>query len=126
MIYMGGKRRIAEQILTIILEGRRDGQYYVEPFCGGCNMIDKVQGNRIANDRNPYLIAMWEALSWGWDPPKIIEREHYCDVRTCYNQNSDEYPMHYVGWVGFVGSYNGRFFDGGIRGIQLWTRTEEL
>nr|DAJ92237.1 MAG TPA: D12 class N6 adenine-specific DNA methyltransferase [Caudoviricetes sp.] len=60
MIYMGSKRRIAEQILTIILEGRRDGQYYVETFCGGCNMIDKVQGNRIANDRNPYLIAMWE------------------------------------------------------------------
>lgn len=119
MIYMGSKRRIAEQILTIILEGRRDGQYYVEPFCGGCNMIDKVQGNRIANDRNPYLIAMWEALSWGWDPPKIIYREHYCDVRTCYNQNSDEYPMHYVGWVGFVGSYNGRFFDGGYSGHSV-------
>lgn len=112
MIYMGGKRRIAEQILTIILEGRKDGQYYVEPFCGGCNMIDKVPGNRIANDGNPYLIAMWEALSWGWDPPKIIDREHYREVRTCYRRNSDEYPMHYIGWVGFVGSFNGKFFGG--------------
>lgn len=112
MIYMGGKRRIAEQILTIILEGRKDGQYYVEPFCGGCNMIDKVPGNRIANDSNPYLIAMWEALSWGWDPPKTISREHYLDVRTSYKQNSDEYPMHYMGWVGFMGSFNGTFFGG--------------
>lgn len=110
MIYMGSKRRIAEQILTIILEGRKDGQYYVEPFCGGCNTIDKVPGNRIANDSNQYLIAMWEALSRGWDPPKIIEREHYLDVRTCYKQNSDEYPMHYTGWVGFMGSFNGMFF----------------
>lgn len=112
MIYMGSKRRIAEQILTIILEGRQDGQYYVEPFCGGCNMIDKVPGNRIANDSNPYLIAMWKALSWGWDPPKIIEREYYCDVRKCYNQGTDVYPMHYIGWVGFVGSFNCKFFGG--------------
>lgn len=109
---MGSKRRIAEQILAIILEGRKDGQYYVEPFCGGCNAIDKVPGNRIANDSNPYLIAMWEALSWGWDPPKTISREHYCEVRTCYRQNSDKYPMHYIGWVGFVGSFNGKFFQG--------------
>lgn len=109
---MGSKSRIAKQILAIILEGRKEGQYYVEPFCGGCNMIDKVPGNRIANDSNPYLIAMWEALSWGWDPPKTIEREHYLDVRTCYKQNSDEYPMHYMGWVGFIGGFNGIFFSG--------------
>lgn len=32
MIYMGSKRRIAEQILTIVLEGRKEGQYYIEPF----------------------------------------------------------------------------------------------
>ena len=119
MRYMGSKSRIAKHILPIILEGRRDGQYYVEPFCGGCNTIDKVPGNRIANDGNPYLIAMWEALSRGWDPPKIIDREHYCNVRTCYNQNSDEYPMHYKGWVGFVGSFNGRFFDGGYSGHSV-------
>ena len=112
MIYMGSKSRIAEQILTIILEGRKDGQYYVEPFCGGCNTIDKVPGNRIANDSNPYLIAMWEALSWGWDPPKIIDKDHYRDVQKCYNQGTDEYPMHYIGWVGFVGSFNGKFFGG--------------
>lgn len=109
---MGSKSRIAKQILPIILDGRKDGQYYVEPFCGGCNTIDKVSGNRIANDDNPYLIAMWEALSWGWDPPKIIDMGHYCEVRTCYNQNTDVYPMHYIGWVGFVGSFNGKFFGG--------------
>lgn len=112
MKYIGSKSLIAEHILPIILDGRRDGQYYVEPFCGGCNMIDKVPGNRIANDSNPYLIAMWEALSWGWDPPKTISREHYLDVRTSYKQNSDEYPMHYMGWVGFMGSFNGTFFKG--------------
>lgn len=112
MKYMGSKSRIAKHILPIILDGRKDGQYYVEPFCGGCNVIDKVPGNRIANDSNPYLIAMWEALSWGWDPPKIITREHYLNIRECYSQNSDKYPMHFVGWVGFMGSFNGKFFGG--------------
>lgn len=119
---MGSKRRIAEQLLTIILEGRKDGQYYVEPFCGGCNMIDKVPGNRIANDSNPYLIAMWEALSWGWEPPKIISREHYCEVRTSYRQNSDEYPMHHIGWVGFTAGFNGKFF-GGYAGHSVIKKT---
>ena len=125
MRYMGSKSRIAKHILPIILEGRRDGQYYVEPFCGGCNLIDKVPGNRIANDSNPYLIAMWDALSWGWDPPKIIEREHYCEVRECYNQNTDAYPMHYIGWVGFVGSFNGKFF-GGYSGHSVTRKTGEI
>ena len=122
---MGSKRQIAEQILAIILEGRKDGQYYVEPFCGGCNTIDKVPGNRIANDINPYLIAMWKALSWGWDPPKIIDREHYREVRECYNQNTDAYPMHYIGWVGFVGSFNGKFF-GGYSGHSVTRKTGEI
>lgn len=108
MKYTGSKRRIAKHILPVISEGRKDGQYYVEPFCGGCNIIDKVQGNRIADDGNPYLIAMREALSWGRDPPKIITREHYYNVQTSYRRNSDEYPMHFVGRVGF----NGKFFGG--------------
>lgn len=125
MIYMGSKRQIAKHILPIILEGRRDGQYYVEPFCGGCNVIDKVPGNRIANDSNPYLIAMWEALSWGWDPPKTISREHYCEVRTSYKQNSDEYPMHYLGWVGFMGSFNCKFF-GGYSGHSVIKKTGKV
>ena len=63
MKYMGSKWRIAKHILPIILEGRKDGQYYVEPFCGGCNIIDKVPGNRIANDGNPYLIALCVLLN---------------------------------------------------------------
>ena len=39
MKYMGGKRRIASDILPIILLDRKSNQWYVEPFCGGCNII---------------------------------------------------------------------------------------
>lgn len=118
---MGSKSRIAKYILPIILKDRKDGQYYVEPFCGGCNTIDKVDGNRIAADKNPYLIRMWQCLIDGWNPPTTITRDYYNDVRRCYKCNSDEYPPHLIGWVGFMGSYNGKFFDGGYSGHSVYS-----
>ena len=50
MKYMGSKNRHAKEILPFVLMDRKEGQYYVEPFCGGCNIIDKVDNPRIAND----------------------------------------------------------------------------
>lgn len=67
MKYMGSKNRISKDILPIILKDRiSEEQYYVEPFCGGCNLIDKVKGNRIASDNNSYLIALYQAIKDGW------------------------------------------------------------
>ena len=45
MKYMGSKSRIVDNILPIIQERLRDYNIktYIEPFCGGCNVIDKVQ-----------------------------------------------------------------------------------
>lgn len=123
MIYMGSKSRIAKHILPIILKNRKDGQYYVEPFCGGCNTIDKVDGNRIANDINKYLIAMWKFLvECKMDFPQIISKETYSYYRNmfynrdCSDMTSDDAM---IGWVGFMGSYNGRFFDGGYSGHSV-------
>ena len=56
MKYMGSKKRIWKYIAPIILENRKEGQLYVEPFCGGCNSISQVDGRRMAGDNNPYLI----------------------------------------------------------------------
>ena len=53
---MGSKARIAKHILPIILKDRKEGQWYVEPFVGGANMIDKVDGNRIGSDSNEHVI----------------------------------------------------------------------
>lgn len=50
MKYMGSKARHAKELLPIILANRTEGQWYVEPFVGGANMIDKVNGNRIGAD----------------------------------------------------------------------------
>ena len=112
MKYLGGKTRIAKEILPIILADRKEGQYFVEPFCGGCNVTAKVSGNRIANDSNEYLIAMFEGLVSGEKYPEHIERELYNDVRGCFRSGSDKYDLGFMGWVGFMASYRGKFFGG--------------
>lgn len=109
---MGSKSRIAKYIVPIIQrEIDRTGHGYWEPFCGGCNIIDKISAtSKTASDVHPHLIAMWQKLqsdtSW---IPETISYEEYADVR----DHPDQYPDWYVGWVGFVASYNGRYFDGG-------------
>ena len=108
MKFMGSKNRFAKEILPIILKDRKENQWYVEPFCGGCNLIDKVNGNRIANDINFYLIKMWIKLQEGWIPKKDISREEYNRIR----DNKDDYDPWFVGYVGFNCSYSGKWFGG--------------
>ena len=79
---MGSKRRIWKYIAPIILKNREEKQYYVEPFCGGCNSICQVDGLRIAADINPYLIAMWKDLLHGEKYPETISKEDYEKAKT--------------------------------------------
>ena len=117
MKYMGSKNRIAKEILPIILKGRKENQYYVEPFCGGCNTIDKVTGNRIANDKNKYLIAMWKGLQEDSVRNYKIPYDTYSEARTEFNNATNLlYDDFLIGWIGFMASFNGRFFDGGYNG----------
>jgi DNA adenine methylase len=109
---MGSKARFAKEILAITLKDRTEGQYYVEPFVGGCNIIDKVDGLRIGADVNKYLIAMWQKLQSGWIPELEISQEDYNEVFQDYKNKTDIFPDYYKGYIGFSGSYNGRFFAG--------------
>jgi len=116
MKYMGSKRRIAKYILPIMLKDRKPNQYWVEPFVGGANMIDKVTGKRIGADINKYLI---EAL--------IAIRDCVCDIpknnkeftEQNYNElrKSDEYL--YKGYAGFAFSYSGKWLGGWCRDGKL-------
>ena len=105
MIYMGSKARFAKEILQIILKDRKPDQIYIEPFAGGMNTICEVDGIRIANDLNHYLIQMWCELMNGWKPNKITIEE-YNKIKN----NKDHYPPHIVGWAGFVCSFRGKWF----------------
>ena len=127
---MGSKNRIAKYLLPIILKDRKEGQWYVEPFVGGANMIDKVDGNRIGADKNEFLIEMWKGLQENRERPYKIEKELYNKARDSYNK-SEYYTLDkfMIGWIGWMGSYNGRFFDGGYSGHSVGKRdyiTEQI
>lgn len=119
MKYQGNKNRIVDDILPILLRNRKDGQWYVEPFCGSCSVIQRVDGNRLASDKNKYLIAMWKSLTEGKEMPTYISKEYYDDVRDCFHGKNDRYTDDIIGWVGYMASFNGRFFDGGYSGHNV-------
>jgi DNA adenine methylase len=113
MKYMGSKNRFAKELLPIILKDRTKGQYYVEPFAGGMNLIDKVEGNRIANDIHTDLIEMWKALVSGWIPPLYVSEEDYKNAKS----NKVKIDKALRGYIGF-NSYGGKWFAGYRRDKQ--------
>ena len=114
MKYMGSKNRHAKYIIPIVTRNRKSHQWYVEPFVGGFNLIDKITGNRLANDSNEYLIALFRAIQAGWTPPDFVSEQEYSDIK---NNNAD-YPNYLVGFVGFGCSYAGKWFGGYARGVD--------
>ena len=130
MKYMGSKNRIAKYLLPIILKDRKENQYYVEPFVGGANMIDKVDGLRIGADKNEFLIEMWKGLQENRERPYKIEKELYSKARDFFNKKDYSlFDKFMIGWIGWAGSYNGKFFDGGYSGHSVGKRdyiTEQI
>lgn len=112
MKYMGSKNKHAKELLHIITKDRIEGQYYIEPFVGGANMIDKVSGNRIGYDNNVYLIALLNALANGWNPPARLTEAQYNTIKL----NKDDYAAELVGFAGIACSYGGKWFGGYCRG----------
>lgn len=117
MKYMGSKARIAKDILPIILKEREPEQWYIEPFAGGMNIIDKVDGNRIANDIHFELIEMWKSLVNEEWKPSFYTREDYKAIKL----NRQKFDPKIIGWVGFNVSYCGTYF-GGYAGL---TKTKD-
>lgn len=112
MKYMGSKRKIIKDILPFILKNKKENQYYVEPFVGGCNSIECVYSKfRIGADINYYLIELWKKVSEGWIPPLDLTEEEYNKIKN----NKDNYDPWLVGYVGFALSYGGKFFGGWSR-----------
>lgn len=108
---MGSKARHAKEILPIILKDRAVGQWYVEPFVGGANVIDKVDGNRLGADIHNDLIIMWQAVAKGWFPDQqLITEDNYRLIK-----NEDIGCKALRGFVGFACSYGGKWFGGWCR-----------
>lgn len=116
MKYLGSKARFSKELLDIILPYRKD-RVFIEPFCGGCNITDKVSGNRIAADNNIFIIDMWNKLIEGWVPPDTLSEEEYKYYKSIVNtvdlNNKDLTSI--IGFVGVGCSYAGKWFGGYAR-----------
>lgn len=112
MHYFGGKQRISKPLSKFLNSQLKENQTFVDLFCGSCNIISKIDNNRlrIANDKHKYLIAMWKALQKGWEMPNTITEEEYKYIKS----NKDE-NLPLTGFVGFGCSYSGKWFGGYCR-----------
>ena len=111
MLYLGSKRRHAKEILQRVLTNRAPDQWYVEPFVGGANVIDKVGGPRIGADLNPDVIALWQGLQQGFVPPDVVTEEEYTAARTAPRSALRSF-------TGFGCSFGGKWFGGYARNAK--------
>ena len=109
MKYMGSKARISKHILPIVLGGRLDNQWYVEPFVGGGNMIENVSGNRIGSDINAAAI---DALYLIRDKPETIPKNNTEFTEEDYKAVKANCNHWLYGYAAFSLSYGGKFFGG--------------
>lgn len=116
---MGSKARIVHEILPIMLDKEHDT--FVDAFCGGCSVIENVPDTyrRIANDKNRYLIEMWKYLQNDGFVFNHISKTLYNFARDCYHGKNNFFTEAGIGLIGFMASFNGRFFDGRYSGHNV-------
>ena len=115
MKYYESKSKIANSILSFIHSYimLNNIDTYIEPFVGGCNIIDKVVcTNKFAYDKNKYLIELLRYLQNGGELPDEITREQYMDCKAHYNANDKYYPDWLLGAVGFLAGTGNKLYDG--------------
>lgn len=113
MRYIGGKSKLAGRIADVILQNSPTRLDYIEPFIGGGSVFGKVApyfNRSYAGDLSEDLAVMWrEVLQNGWKPPENVTEEEYNDLKTAV-------PSALRGFVGFGGSFGGKWFGGYARG----------
>lgn len=117
MKYMGSKSRIAKHIVPIIQNyiNENNIEKYVEPFVGGANIIDKIQcKEKYGFDKNKYLIALLKKVQSEEELYEEVPKELYDKARNAFNSgDTSEFEDWEIGNIGFIASFNGRWFDGG-------------
>lgn len=114
MHYFGGKFKISKDLANILNPITKD-KPFVDLFCGACNVVEKITtaSSRMANDNNPYLIALLKAVQDGWEPPAVCTEEQYNYTMS----HLDENPA-LSGFIGVGCSYSGGWKNGYARSID--------
>lgn len=111
MQYLGGKSRLAKDIVATIRLKCPTSRVAIEPFCGGGAVTKELAKNFDvvkASDIHEDLILMWKALQNGWIPPKEISFDEYTKLKIAS-------PSALRGFAGFAQSWGGKWFGGYAR-----------
>lgn len=114
MQYQGGKYRIAKKMLDAMHSDIMTATAYVEPFCGGLHVAERVPAIRpdiplILSDGSAHIITLYRAWLDGWRPERITE-EQWRIYRETKDPND---PM--TAFAGHALSFGGRWFEGFAR-----------
>lgn len=118
MRYSGSKRRFMKELSPIIMEyinNRGKNTLFVDAFCGGANVISCIpHPYKIGIELNQYVCALWNHIKKnGMEGiPMSISKEEYYRVKEDYVNNTGQYPMWYIGYVGSCCSYGGAWWGG--------------
>lgn len=104
MRYLGGKYRIAKKISEQINLLRRPGQPVWDAFCGGLSVGAAIGKPVVCTDINEDLIALYQAVAAGWDPPKEVSKDLYRALK-------DSPPSPLRTFAGFGCSFGGLWFS---------------
>lgn len=127
MTIQGSKVKYAKYIVPILNQCITDNNINtcVDICCGGANIIKTINcENRIAIDKNPYLIALWKELqNPNFEFPSFPTRD---DWDRC--KNGLETRDWYTGLVQIFTSYLARGFGGGYnkQEKQYWGRVHTV
>lgn len=112
MRYMGGKSRLAKEITNVMMAHSDKRGVYVEPFLGGGAVAEHMCPHfedKYLSDAHEDLMLMWQALLEGWEPPEVVTPAEYAELRHAE-------PSALRGFVGFGGSFGGKWFGGFAKG----------
>ena len=83
MVYMGSKAKYAGSIVPILQKMIEDNDIktYVEPFCGGCSIIERIKcDKKLAYDKSETLIALLRQIQKDITklPRKDMDKSRLC------------------------------------------------
>lgn len=124
MTYMGGKQRLAPNIVPILNNYIKENgiENFYDVMCGGANIISGVECNELyANDLSPTLIALHQAAQQDFS---LIctdsSREQwdrcygeYKKLKSANFKKESSIPLAEIGAIEWFGGFSGRGFPGG-------------